>query len=181
MWVDVPSEKSHAYPDSGLNVSAPLFQEKRRNQEDDDCDSVVDEGTCDCQNGQRRECGSSVGRCQPGIQDCQEGRGRPAKAPYFLRTRMFVTRWTMIAMGASMRIPTSPVATQILGACQLGQRLCLDGVLTTCREAVDPTEELCNNIDDDCDGRIDENVTRPCGSAEASANSASKGAVMAVF
>jgi formylglycine-generating enzyme required for sulfatase activity len=49
------------------------------------------------------------------------------------------------------------------GVCADGERTCRDGSLA-CRLLVQPreNEEACNNLDDDCDGRIDEGVTRAC-------------------
>jgi len=44
----------------------------------------------------------------------------------------------------------------LLGACADGLTLCQAGSLT-CSQTVWPTAEQCNNIDDDCDGPIDEN------------------------
>ena len=147
-------------------LGATLPREEACNQEDDDCDSVVDEGTCDCQNGQRRECGSSVGRCQPGIQNCQDGQWSACQGAILPADADVCNTADDDCDGRVDENTDIVCGNTDIGACQLGRRLCLDGALTTCREAVEPTEEGCNNIDDDCDGRIDEDVTRPCGSAE---------------
>ncbi len=40
---------------------------------DDNCDGRIDEGLVCCQNGQERECGSSVGVCRPGREKCING------------------------------------------------------------------------------------------------------------
>jgi len=49
-----------------------------------------------------------------------------------------------------------------IGACELGVRYCLDGVWGPCVDSVGPEVEICNDIDDDCDGEIDEGAN-PCG------------------
>jgi len=35
----------------------------------------------------------------------------------------------------------------------------------TAKKMVYPQNEICNNIDDDCNGETDEDVTRPCGNS----------------
>jgi len=42
-----------------------------------------------------------------------------------------------------------------IGECATGLRYCIDGVFGPCQGAIDPIAELCNDLDDDCDGQID--------------------------
>jgi hypothetical protein len=42
-----------------------------------------------------------------------------------------------------------------VGACKPGQQTCLAGAFGPCVGAVGPQPEVCNGIDDDCDGQID--------------------------
>lgn len=53
-----------------------------------------------------------------------------------------------------------PAGTKGVGKCKEGIETCVAGV-PTCND-VQPTLELCNNQDDDCDGSTDENVTKEC-------------------
>jgi len=43
-----------------------------------------------------------------------------------------------------------------VGACRKGTQVCHDGALGACQGGIAPTEELCNGVDDNCDGQIDE-------------------------
>ncbi|MCG8556714.1 MAG: hypothetical protein MJD61_15715, partial [Proteobacteria bacterium] len=51
-----------------------------------------------------------------------------------------------------------------LGACKAGSQLCEAGAWAACQDAVHPSLERCNGVDDDCDGKLDEALMRPCGS-----------------
>ena len=56
-----------------------------------------------------------------------------------------------------------------VGACQRTVQKCIDGVLQPC-EPGQPSEEVCNGIDDDCDGQIDSNIAlvgQPCDGTDA--------------
>lgn len=48
-----------------------------------------------------------------------------------------------------------------LGACAVGTQICQNGAWSTCTQTQQPTTEVCNAKDDNCDGQIDENG-KPC-------------------
>jgi hypothetical protein len=48
-----------------------------------------------------------------------------------------------------------PQATKGVGACKPAQQPCINGRWGSCAGEVLPSKELCNNKDDDCDGKID--------------------------
>ena len=126
---------------------------ERCNQRDDDCDGQTDEGnpggggSCDtrqagiCSLGEERCDGGAVicvnlqmardETCNGLDDDCDGNTDEPS--------------------------PDSRPScnTGSPGACNAGQLTCVDGV-DRCLAAVEPTNESCNGIDDDCDGRADE-------------------------
>ncbi|MCU0672495.1 MAG: hypothetical protein MUE69_06850 [Myxococcota bacterium] len=57
----------------------------------------------------------------------------------------------------------APPETEGVGVCVGGSALCIGGHWGVCRGAQLPSPEGCNERDDDCDGRVDEGVTSPCG------------------
>jgi hypothetical protein len=58
-----------------------------------------------------------------------------------------------------------PCGTSDVGECRLGAETCVRGAFAECEGAVEPIDELCNGLDDDCDGSIDEGVSRECATA----------------
>jgi hypothetical protein len=56
---------------------------------------------------------------------------------------------------------TQPCGAQDGGFCA-GMRSCANGVWGTCLGAGMPAMETCNSVDEDCDGLVDDGVTRPC-------------------
>jgi hypothetical protein len=57
-----------------------------------------------------------------------------------------------------------------VGVCTAGVRQCADGAWGECIGQVLPREEICNQLDDDCDGDTDEGVTNPDGTCNGGAS-----------
>lgn len=51
-----------------------------------------------------------------------------------------------------------------VGECKPGVRRCIDGIFGACQDSIDPVSEQCNQLDDDCDGSVDEGfgLGMPC-------------------
>jgi hypothetical protein len=53
---------------------------------------------------------------------------------------------------------TGPAGTLNVGVCRAGSHTCTNGVWNSCTGEVKPTSEVCNSLDDDCDGYVDDGV-----------------------
>jgi hypothetical protein len=164
------------------------------NQLDDDCDGNVDEG-CVCEDGDRQDCGTDVGECNPGEQVCENNAYGPCLGAVGPQAEICdgldnncdgrPDEGVLNACGRCGPVPDE-VCNDVDDDCDgqtdegfgLGQP-CFEGVGACRREGVvncpgpggdvcsaipgDPIAELCNAQDDDCDGRIDEQISRACG------------------
>ena len=134
------------------------------NELDDDCDGSADELVegC-CQAGQTRACGLGLGACVLGIQLCDGTRrfgacNAPVPQAELCNTSDddcdgLVDEGFELGQGCSAGV----------GACQrAGQTACgADGVVACDAVAGLPSDETCNDVDDDCDGVVDD--TPSCG------------------
>ena len=139
------------------------------NNRDDDCDAATDE----VNPGRGVGCGWNpadpsvwdLGRCDPGVTECTGGAitcvgmvGPSAEACNGADDDCD----GLIDDGATASITCVPPPP---GICTAGTPTCVGGV-PVCVGEVPGTTEICNNIDDDCDGATDEGLTRPCGTDE---------------
>lgn len=110
--------------------------EEECNLLDDNCNGSIDDGIAP------KVCFNSCGH--QGTQSCVFG------------------NWTK-CNAAPCCIPTyEPCNTGKLGVCAEGRMLCVDDVLT-CVQSKQPTVEICDGFDNDCDGRIDNDIApRDC-------------------
>ncbi len=134
--------------------------------EDNDCDGSVDEGL-----SKRYQCEppwfqgnldySSGSGCTLGFKECRNGSWTDC-----LGWRGPVTE---ICNGvdddcngvSDDNIPRTPCGVSDVGECQYGSNFCVDSE-TICVGSTPPQNEICDNVDNDCDQQIDESLTREC-------------------
>jgi hypothetical protein len=147
------------------------------NNIDDDCDGEVDEG-CTCTLGATRDCYSGptgtmgTGMCRSGFQRCVE---RGDGGSVWTACLQVSTPEPEVCDGAdndcngqidegcgctpgqTRTCYNGPQGTQGRGTCRAGTMACgNDGRWGRCTGEVQPTTDVCNGLDDNCDGRADE-------------------------
>ncbi len=135
---------------------------------DDDCDGTADEASelvppdCPLQlgvcAGSKRRCGGVAGfiACT-GV----ESYGGDFQSSETLCDGLDNDCDGVVDEGCSCIDGTSQTCGSDLGACRRGLQTCASGMFGTCAGEVGPAVEICNGIDDDCDGSTDEDVLAP--------------------
>ncbi|MFA5129171.1 MAG: MopE-related protein, partial [Patescibacteria group bacterium] len=147
---------------------------------DNDCDGSVDEG-CACTIGTTESCGTDLGECVMGTRTCLDngfGAGQWSDcggvgytAPASETCDTFDNDCDGdVDEGCSCVNGTTQPCGDDTGECSRGTQTCVMGRWGACVGFVGPSPEVCGNLlDENCDGRVNENcvctpgATRVCG------------------
>jgi Notch-like protein len=121
------------------------------NGADDDCDGVID----DTPVGVGQSCGSNVGECQFGAQSCIGGVivCVGGKGPSLEVCNIKDDDCDGVPDDST--IDTGGPCGSNIGVCKPGTQTCVAGMIE-CAGGTLGTAEVCNNLDDDCNGAIDD-------------------------
>ena len=160
--------------DEGLTNCLPCAaQPEVCNGKDDDCNGIVDD------NLTLGVCGSDVGECKPGTAKCENGKssctggvGPGVEICDGLDNDCDGQRDGFVESCYSFASGCDEKTGACKGQCRLGTRQCsaqlvggsYKGVWGQCTGDTGPSEEVCDGVDNNCDGEVDEQAECPGGS-----------------
>ena len=134
--------------------------------EDENCNGQVDE-ICACEDGDTVTCGNDRDPCVPGTQTCVDGQYGPCVGAIGPTEEVCDGQDNDcngevddgIASAACYR---GPRATAGVGQCVEGRSKCKEGE-ATCEGEILPSDEVCDGVDNNCNGLVDDGVVLALG------------------
>ena len=132
--------------------------------QDNDCDNKIDEDLT------ARACGSDIGECRAGTQVCSNGEWGTCTGEVTMTTEVCDDADNDCDSTVDEGCPCMAGDSQVcgpsttVGECKQGTSSCTNGAWAACEGQIESTSELCNDLDDDCDGSTDEMA--PCSGSQ---------------
>jgi MYXO-CTERM domain-containing protein len=156
---------------TGTVCDAPVVTPTQEycNAIDDNCDGQVDEGMLP---GIGVACGTSLGNCRAGITQCVAGRivCSTSSMPTVETCNGLddncdgvVDNGNFPQTGTTCLCPGLDAAQVGIGTCKAGRLICRGTRGFVCEGCVLPGTEVCDGLDNDCDGQADVNPVCPSG------------------
>ena len=160
----------------GLSCTAQAAggSDERCDGVDNNCNGSIDEGVAGCCNeGETRPCGLDEGVCTAGTQTCGADQTFGACSGRGPDPKELCNGLDDDCDGRADEDVEDPrlgqsCDTQAPGVCAAGRWSCQSGAMN-CAPLAQPSDERCNNVDDNCDGQVDEGLRNPAGVCCASA------------
>jgi len=131
---------------------------------DNNCNGVIDEGLPGA--GQPCDVSGEVGVCQPGRTQCTEDGGGLVCAQQTFATEEICDGRDNNCNGfidegldgepLERACYDGPEGTEGVGVCEAGLQTCIDAEYTPCIGQVRPSPEICDGLDNNCNGNVDE-------------------------